>query len=560
MLLAICMIAVFSPQAKAGWIDDGYTANPLTFGCNPSGSCGKYQIIAPSPNQPIYIHPLTSQSFKPGESASAFIDPPDWVYPNNQGLVLRIVFYGSVLGKDWQGQVCAPGCNHVYKTNDNAVMDLPLANAGTGARILIKQIGTTTQSGSAVTPIHLRAATYWYVVDNQPPSVGFTINGKGLENRMYNAADGQDDQLPVTVSASDNTDINPASLVVNGAPMAFSPDDGSVTVNVGNGAHPLSVHICDVAGNCSDAAPVITYDSGTPAVTLLSTGEPGAPFPVFTTQSPVFVVRATDPLVGGSASGIKTGKLNIDGQIVDSTSILSGDNLTIQPVNPIEEGIHTCGAQAIDVAGNMGEDPNANQCAVDISPPTADAVTPEPGKKYPASGAPTTLTANAADKVGIRSVSMLFDGSVTVELEQPDQTEPPQTLSSTGTVDGLQCSGPHRASYTVTDWGHHSFTKDWSWTVAGKLVGACKRIACNHAKAWVKNLTKSASPLRSELRKQKHLLKLAIHQSQRGPKAKRPLARAKIPGLRTQVAALNAQIKKANKDLRTARSLRSHVC
>jgi hypothetical protein len=554
-----------TPSARAGLIDEGHTEAPLVFDC--SGSCDKYQIIASSPDQPIYFHPLTKYSFKPGEWAQATIEPPEWEYPNNQGLMLRVEFGGSVLGANWKADVCAPGCGHLYKSGDNSVMDLPLGTADTGARILLRQTGSTTQTGSAVTPIHLRASTHWYIVDNVSPSLGFSINGKGLENRIYNAADGEDDLLSVTLSASDNTSILPDSLKVNGAPMAFSPDDGSVTVNVGNGSHPLPVRIYDIAGNYTDAAPVITYDSAAPSVTLLNAMQPGAPFPVFTTKTPVFVVRAIDPLVGGEATGIKSGKLRVDDQIIDATTSLSNDSMTLQPNTPIEEGIHSGGAQVFDAAGNLGEDPNESQFAIDLNPPTVDSVTPEAGKQYPGNGAPTTLTANATDQVGIQKVSMLFDGSKTVELDPPDQIEPPKTWSSVGTVDGLQCPGWHRAAYTVTDWAPHSVTKEWSWKVGGKLKGTCKTIACNRAKAWVKNLTRSASPLQKELRKQKNLLEKAQHQSHSGPKAKQQKAAAKqqkaaakVPGLKILVANLKAQVKKNTKDLRTAHKLRSDVC
>jgi hypothetical protein len=580
----IALVLVLAHLAFAGEISAGTDGGGKSSGCGPESTC-KYNVNIGSPRH-VEIAPGTDAShvYRKDSAGWITIAPPAYAYTadnGNEGIKYkaRVNFRidgVTYLGQNWVLDLRGPnqGIVSTYQVGQDQFREIPLGPTD-GINLWLRYIGGTAVNGQQVKSIHSRMQVEWLMIDDWLPNFDLTAGDKLLiradriPDRAYNPgfvalgadADEGGGQTTLSIAPSDNSEVK--SSAINGSTFA---GDGGGSIQIKNGEQTITGSATDAGHNVTSQSLTVRFDSGVPTVVLLQT-------PVYNTPSPVIPVQVTDKPINGYSSNVdpKTIHLNLDDgsgmRQVDAAVTSTGPGMyNVQP-HDLAQGLYVFSIDASDGVGNLGKssDDNAQPMAIDWSAPVIDQLSPAEGQTYGIDAPPDSIGGVVTDNVAIKSTELKFD-NVTLPTDPIDPTAPPKVLPVTGTPEGLQCPGSHTATLTATDFKDNLVTKSWSYKITGKLAPHsdaakdCRRIACNSAKKWIKQLTKSASDARRDQRTKQRQLKRYNRLAKRGPKAGRAPFKAKADELSAALRVLKSQIKKYNKDLHKARSLRSHSC
>jgi hypothetical protein len=249
---------------------------------------------------------------------------------------------------------------------------------------------TTTSSVTSIT------------IDNAAPTVTTTAPGNGT---TVNGT------ITVSADAADGLGVVGVQFLLDGAPLGAedttAPYSASwATASATNGAHTLSARARDAAGNTTTSLEVaVTVDNAAPTVSISAPAN-GATVNGTTTVS----ADAAD------AVGVAGVQFLLDGAPLgaeDTTAPYSVSWTTTSAIN----GAHSLSARARDAAGNAATS-NAVAVTVDNAAPSVTVTAPANGATI--RGA-VTVSADAADAVGVVGVQFLLDGA---PLGAEDTTAP----------------------------------------------------------------------------------------------------------------------------------------
>jgi hypothetical protein len=236
----------------------------------------------------------------------------------------------------------------------------------------------------------------------------------------------------VTVDATDDLLVGYVQVLIDGtpvggpltsAPYVATWDAGAVS----EGPHVLSAVAFDASGNSANTAITVNVDNIAPSVTLTSP----AAGTVYLASTALLSAEAADNDV------IMGVQFAVDG-------VPFGPEFMVEPFavdwdcTTAADGIHSLSATARDRSGNHSA--SAVSVVVDHTDPTVGMTSPTHGAIL--SGTSFTVTASAADALGIASVQFLLDGA---NLGGPD-TQGPFSASWTGATEGA-----HVLSATARD-------------------------------------------------------------------------------------------------------------
>jgi hypothetical protein len=264
--------------------------------------------------------------------------------------------------------------------------------------------------------------------DTTPPTVSITSPASGAT---------VSGTLTVTASAADDVRVAGVQFKYNGvnfdgedttAPYSVSGD----TRTVPNGSYTLTAVARDTAGNLTTSAPV-TITVSNPNDTTPPTVSITSPANGTTVSGTLTVTASAADDVGVAGVQFKYNGVNLDWEDTTAPYSVSGDTRTVP------NGSYTLTAVARDTAGNLTtsapvtitvSNPN------DTTPPTVSITSPANGTTV--SGT-LTVTASAADDVGVAGVQFKYNG---VNLDWEDTTAPYSVSGDTRTVPN--------GSYTLT--------------------------------------------------------------------------------------------------------------
>ena len=246
------------------------------------------------------------------------------------------------------------------------------------------------------------AAAAVAAVDTTPPTVSLTAPPAGTVSGT----------VTLTANAADDVGVSGVQFLVNGG--VFGAEDTSgpysltvVTTAADNGTYILAARARDAAGNVTTSAPVtVTVANGVVDVTPPTVSLTAPPTGGTVSGTVTLTANAADNvgvsgvqfLVDGAAQGAE-----------DTTNPYSTSWNTTAAAN----GTHTVAARARDARGNVTTSAPVTVTVangvVDVTPPTVSLTAPPTGGTV--SGT-VTLTANAADNVGVSGVQFLVNGGV----------------------------------------------------------------------------------------------------------------------------------------------------
>ena len=226
----------------------------------------------------------------------------------------------------------------------------------------------------------------------------------------------------MTATASDDIGVTSVQFLVDGAALGEAdtaapyemewPTDGAT-----NGAHTLAAVARDAAGHETTTTAIsvaVLNDTAAPAVALTSPANGttvGASVTVTAAASDDIGVTSVQFLVDGAALGEADTSAPYEGA-------WSTDGVT--------NGAHTLAAVARDAAGHESTSTISVAVLNDTAAPTVAITSPTNGNTL--SGT-VTVTASAADDVGVTSVQFLVNGAV---LGEPDTAAPYEAAWPTG--------------------------------------------------------------------------------------------------------------------------------
>jgi hypothetical protein len=291
----------------------------------------------------------------------------------------------------------------------------------------------TVTSGTTYTDSPLTPGTYYYrviaadeagnagaaspqasaVVENTAPNVSVTAPAAGSLVRGT---------VNVTATASDNVGVQSVQFRVDGnnvgsadttSPYALSLD----TTTLSNGSHQLSAVARDAAGNTRTSSNVaITVDNAQPTVAITQPANNA-------TISGTTAVTAT----ASDNVAVQSVAFQVDGATV-ATDTSAPYTLSAE-TSWLNDGSHTISAVATDTAGNTRT--ATISVTVDNNAPTVSISSPAAGATV--SGT-TTVTATAADTVGVQNVQFRVDGA---NVGSADTSSPYQySWNTTALTDG----------------------------------------------------------------------------------------------------------------------------
>jgi hypothetical protein len=248
--------------------------------------------------------------------------------------------------------------------------------------------------------------------DTAPPTVSVTFPASGATVSGTTS---------VTASAADNVGVAGVQFRIDG--VNFGAEDTTApysvswnTTGAANGSHTLTAVARDAAGNSRTSAPV--------TVTVANAPPPPPPDTTPPTVSVTF--PASGATVSGTTSVTASASDNVG--VVGVQFLLDGANLGAEDTSApysiswnttgTANGSHTLTAVARDAAGNSrtsalvtvtvsNASPPPPPPPVDTTPPTVSITSPSNGATISAT---VTVTASAADNVGVVGVQFQLDG------------------------------------------------------------------------------------------------------------------------------------------------------
>ena len=273
--------------------------------------------------------------------------------------------------------------------------------------------------------------------DTTPPTVSITSPSSG---QTVSAT------VTVTASASDNVGVVGVQFSIDGANLGAEDTSAPYsipwnTASVSNGSHTLAAVARDAAGNRTSSAPVTVTvanapppDTTPPAVSITS------PANGVTISATVTVTASASDNVGVVGVQFQLDGINGGAEDTSPPYSISWDTTTTS------NGPHTLTAIARDAAGNRTTSAPitvtvANAPPPDTTPPTVSITSPSNGQTVSAT---VTVTASAADNVGVAGVQFSIDGA---NLGAEDTTAPYSISWNTVTAS----NGPHTITAVARD-------------------------------------------------------------------------------------------------------------
>ena len=212
--------------------------------------------------------------------------------------------------------------------------------------------------------------------------------------------------MTVSATASDNVGVASVQLQVDGANVGAADTSAPYnfswnTTSVSNGSHTLTAVAKDAAGNTATSNSVkvtVNNADATPPTVSISSPANNA------TVNGTMTVSAT----ASDNVGVASVQLQVDGANVGSADTSAPYNFSWNTTS-VSNGSHTLTAVAKDAAGN-----SATSNSVKVTVNNADATPPTVSISSPANNATVsstvTVSATAADNVGVASVQLQVDG------------------------------------------------------------------------------------------------------------------------------------------------------
>ena len=239
----------------------------------------------------------------------------------------------------------------------------------------------------------------------------------------------------VTATATDNVSISEVDLNVDGIFKGASTDTTSPysftldTTGLANGTHTFTTTAFDNAGNAGDSAVVnATVDN--------TGGDTTAPTAAITAPADGTTISGTTPVSVTATDNIGVTKVELyaNGTLMDTLTTAPYDFSFDTAI--LTNGSHALMAKAYDAAGNIGNSATVNVTVSngggggDTTAPTTSITSPTDGTTLSGTA---TVTADAADNVGVTKVELYADGT----LMSTDTTSPYSfTLDTTALSNG----------------------------------------------------------------------------------------------------------------------------
>jgi subtilisin family serine protease len=290
----------------------------------------------------------------------------------------------------------------------------PISGELTAAPYAVSWNTTTVANGSHVLTASARdaagnksTATLGVTVSNDVTAPTVAVTSPALAT-IVNA-------VTLSASASDDTGVVGVQLRLDGAPLGDEDTEAPYeltwnTASVTNGSHVLTATARDAAGHSTTSGPVsvvVSNDAAPPSVAIASPGEGvSGTLTIAATAADDVAVTAVEFLVDGVALGAP-----------DTTAPYEATWDTAAASN----GTHTLSAVAHDAAGHTTVAEAVSLAVLnDTQAPTIALAT-----ETDTLAGSVTLTASAADDVGVVGVQFLLDG----EPLGPEDTAPAYDLT-----------------------------------------------------------------------------------------------------------------------------------
>jgi hypothetical protein len=265
--------------------------------------------------------------------------------------------------------------------------------------------------------------------------------------------------VTITASASDDVAVSSVQFMLNGAPLGAADtaapyETAWTTTSTGNGPYTISAVAVDGAGNQASATPI--------TVTVLN----DLTAPTVSMTNPVSGQTVTGMLTVSATATDDVGVTNVQ-FLLDGAALGTPDTAapfdTTWSSAATSNGSHTLTAVARDAAGRETTSaPITVNVLNDIASPTVTLTSPVANTTV---AGIVTVSATAADDIGVVSVQFLVDGEPlgAVDSEAPYQTD----WVTTSAV-----NGNHTLSAIARDAANNATTISATVTVANEPLGA----------------------------------------------------------------------------------------
>lgn len=310
-----------------------------------------------------------------------------------------------------------------YNTNgtSSSVNNMHYASGGTGGWSTGGQVfGTwpanfgTTSSQSATFSLYAS-----FVNDSNPPAVNITT-----------PTDGANVSGTTTIAATATDDNNIAGVQFKVGTANIGAEDTEAPYNISwdtrvlpNGPHAITAVATDTSGNSTTSAPITVTTNNPPRVIIT---QPSAGQNIAASTITIKYVEAGDWAPGDG----KHVHFRLDGGLTKMD--LDADNDQTYTLSDVPSGNHTLEAivadgSHVEIAGSGGT-VTFSSTAPDTTPPTVSITAPADSATVSNT---ITISATAADNVGVIGVQFLLDGTA---LGTEDTTAPYSTSLDTTTI------------------------------------------------------------------------------------------------------------------------------
>ena len=248
--------------------------------------------------------------------------------------------------------------------------------------------------------------------------------------------------VTVMATAADDLGVAGVQFLLNGLPLGDEDTTAPYevawdTATAGNGAHTLTAIARDAAGQATTSVAVsvtVANDTTAPTVTVTS---PGAASSVGATVT--LSATAADDI------GVSGVQFLLDGTPLGAEDTTAPYELAWDTA-PIANGAHTLTAVARDAAGHATTSAAVSVTVMnDTASPTVAVTSPGAASSVSAT---VTVSATAADDIGVTGVQFLLDG---VPLGAEDTTAPYELPWNTGSAE----NGAHTLTAVARDAAGH---------------------------------------------------------------------------------------------------------
>jgi hyaluronate lyase len=436
------------------WRDHGANPSAATYAyvLLPNKTAAQVSSYAASPNITILENSTSAQAVK--ENTLNIVAVNFWQDVSKTVDILTSDRKASVIARENTGVDIEISASDPTQTN--STINLEIARAASGvisqdSRVTVNQLSptiklainvscgaTNSNTGNGIRGHAWKAKFSLTAADTTPPSVSLTAPAAGAFVRGT--------AVTVSANASDNVGVVGVQFKLDGANLGAEDTSSpySITWNTttaANGSHTLTAVARDAAGNSTTSAGVtVTVDNAVPTVSVTAPAN-GA------------FVKGTTVTVSANASdniGVVGVQFKLDGADLGAEDTSSPYSITWNTTTASDGG-HTLTAVARDAAGNTTTSSSVS-VTVDNAAPTVSITAPPFGPKV--SGPAVTVSASAADNIGVVGVQFKLDGA---NLGAEDTSSPYgvtwNTLSSTDGSHTLTAVARDAAGNTTTSAG-----------------------------------------------------------------------------------------------------------